>query len=62
MYDRIFMQKGKKSFMKVYEKFFELNKFIIKFFLKVILIFKLELKYVLKFIAYTNKKCNGKSW
>ena len=42
MYDRIFMQKGKKSFMKVYEKFFELNKFIIKFFLKVILIFKLN--------------------
>ena len=35
---------------------------MLKVYQKVILIFKLELKYVLKFIAYTNKKCNGKSW
>ena len=35
---------------------------MLKAFQKVILIFKLELKCILKFIAYTNKKCNGKSW
>ena len=48
--------------MEVFKKLLKISIFMLKAFQKVILIFKLELKYILKLIAYTNKKCNGKSW
>ena len=54
--------KNKKIFLKVFKKLLKIGIFMLKAFQKVILIFKLELKYILKLIAYTNKKCNVKSW
>ena len=62
MYDRIHILENEEIFWKFLEYYLNFSILIMKNFQKVILIFKLELKYALKFIAYTNKKCNGKSW
>ena len=48
--------------MKVFKKLLKISIFMLKTFQKVILIFKLELKYILKLITYTNEKCNGRSF